>query len=78
MFLSMDNITYESQIRVAHCTCNVRFYDFFLSAKWYSFFTMLQEMKILIEKLDPEGFGQISFDGFCRGIHDFLGKGLDS
>lgn len=36
-----------------------------------------EEMKILIEKLDPEGFGQISFDGFCRGIHDFLGVNGD-
>lgn len=35
---------------------------------------MHKEMKTLIEKLDPEGFGQISFDGFCKGIHDFLGK----
>lgn len=33
-------------------------------------------MKTLIEKLDPEGFGQISFDRFCSGIHDFLGEGL--
>lgn len=33
-----------------------------------------QEMKTLIEKLDPEENGRISFDGFCKGIHDFLGK----
>lgn len=31
-------------------------------------------MKTLIEKLDPEENGRISFDGFCKGIHDFLGK----
>lgn len=31
-------------------------------------------MKTLIEKLDPEGFGRISFDGFCKGIHEFLGE----
>ncbi|RMX55864.1 hypothetical protein pdam_00006229 [Pocillopora damicornis] len=36
-----------------------------------------EEIKILIEKLDPEGFGQISFDGFCKGIHDFLGANGD-
>lgn len=36
----------------------------------------LQEMKTLIEKLDPEENGRISFDGFCKGIHDFLGKWL--
>lgn len=36
-----------------------------------------EEMKTLIEKLDPEGFGQISFDRFCRGIHDFLGVNGD-
>jgi len=35
---------------------------------------MPQEMKTLIEKLDPEENGRISFDGFCKGIHDFLGK----
>lgn len=31
-------------------------------------------MKTLIEKLDPEENGRISFDGFCKGIHDFLGE----
>lgn len=31
-------------------------------------------MKTLIEKLDPDGFGRISFDGFCKGIHEFLGE----
>ncbi|XP_015752930.1 PREDICTED: rab11 family-interacting protein 4A-like [Acropora digitifera] len=36
-----------------------------------------EEMKTLIEKLDPEGFGQISFDRFCSGIHDFLGVNGD-
>ncbi|PFX17972.1 rab11 family-interacting protein 4-like isoform X1 [Stylophora pistillata] len=36
-----------------------------------------EEIKMLIEKLDPEGFGQISFDGFCKGIHDFLGANGD-
>lgn len=36
-----------------------------------------EEMKTLIEKLDPEGFGRISFDGFCKGIHDFLGVNGD-
>lgn len=37
-------------------------------------FFVPQEMKTLIEKLDPEENGRISFDGFCKGIHDFLGK----
>lgn len=31
-------------------------------------------MKTLIEKLHPDGFGRISFDGFCKGIHEFLGE----
>lgn len=36
-----------------------------------------EEMKTLIEKLDPEENGRISFDGFCKGIHDFLGVNGD-
>ncbi|XP_078347597.1 uncharacterized protein LOC144632752 isoform X2 [Oculina patagonica] len=36
-----------------------------------------QEMKTLIEKLDPEENGRIGFDGFCKGIHDFLGVNGD-
>lgn len=37
-------------------------------------FVYFQEMKILIEKLDFEENGRISFDGFCKGIYDFFGK----